>query len=84
MLVWLCITLPSFERYVIKPNVFLGNFIRGIVGVLCSFEDEQYPSNSVNPWCLITKYLNEGIGFLVGFGMIMQYPRKFQKIFYGI
>jgi hypothetical protein len=33
--------------------------------VLCSFEHEQYPSNSVDPWCLIFEYLNDNIGFLV-------------------
>jgi hypothetical protein len=54
-----------------EPNVFLGQLIRGIVGVLCHFEHEQYPSNSVDPWCLIIKYLNEGIGFFVGFGRVM-------------
>jgi hypothetical protein len=57
--------------------------MKGIVGVLCNFEHEQYPSNSVDSWCLITEYPNEGIGFLVGFGMTMQYPYKFQKIYYG-
>jgi hypothetical protein len=31
------------------------------------------PSKSVNPWCLITKYPNEGIGFFVGFGRATQY-----------
>jgi hypothetical protein len=45
----------------------------GIEGVLCSFEDEQYPSNSVDSWYLIIEYPNEGIGFLVGIGMTMQY-----------
>jgi len=29
------------------------------------------------------KNLNEGIGFLVGFGRAMQYPSTFQKICYG-
>jgi hypothetical protein len=51
--------------------------MRGIACVLCSFEDDQYPSNSVDPWCLIIEYLNECINFLRGFGMIMQYPYKF-------
>jgi hypothetical protein len=53
-----------------KANVFMGQPMKGIVNVLCSFEDEQYPSNSKNPWCLIIEYLNEGIGFLVGFGRV--------------
>jgi hypothetical protein len=51
-----------------EPNVFMGQPMRGIAGVLCSFEDEQHPSNNIDPWCLITKYPNEGIHFLVGFG----------------
>jgi hypothetical protein len=55
----------------------------GIAGVLCSFEDEQYLSNSIDTWYLIIEYFNEGIGFLVGISMIMQYPYKFQKICYG-
>jgi hypothetical protein len=47
-------------------NVFLEYPVWGIVGVLSSFGHEQYPSKrDVNLWCLITKYLNEGIGFLV-------------------
>jgi hypothetical protein len=53
-----------------------------IVSVLSSFGHEQYPSNSVHPWCLIINNLNEGIGFLVSFGVVMQYPSKFQKICY--
>jgi hypothetical protein len=57
--------------------------MRGIVSVLCSFEDEHYPSNRIDPWCLITKYPNEGIGFLVGFGRVMQYPIMCQNISYG-
>jgi len=28
----------------------------GIANVLNSFGYEQYPSNSVDPWCLIIKY----------------------------
>ncbi len=44
------------------------------LGVLCSFEDEQYPSNSVNPWCLIIEYPNEGISVLIGFGRAMHTP----------
>jgi hypothetical protein len=54
--------------------LFLEQLIRGIAGVLFSFEHEQYPSSSVNPWCLITKYPNDGIVFLGGFGRGMQYP----------
>jgi hypothetical protein len=55
---------------VMEPNVFWGQ-PRRIGGVLCSFEDEHYPSNSVDPWCLIIEYPNEGISFLVGFGRVM-------------
>jgi hypothetical protein len=57
--------------------------MKGIARVLCSFEHEQDPSNNVDPWCLITKYSNEGISYLVGFGMTIQYPCKFQKLCYG-
>ncbi len=57
------------------PNVFLRYPTMGIAGVLNSFGHAQYPSKSdVNPCCLIIEYLNEGIGFLVGFGRAMQYP----------
>ncbi len=52
-----------------EPNVFMGYPAKGIVSVLNSFGHEQYPSKSdISLWCLITKYFNEGIGFLVGFG----------------
>jgi hypothetical protein len=57
--------------------------MKGIASVLCNSKHEKYPSNSVNPLCLITEYLNEGIGFLAGFGMTMYYPYKFQNIFNG-
>ncbi len=50
-LVGLCITPPSFKKHVMEPNVFLGKLIKGITNVLCNFEDEQYPSNNVDPWC---------------------------------
>jgi hypothetical protein len=69
-----------------EPNVFMGYHVRGIVGVLNSFGHEQYPFNNVDPcihpWCLIIKFLSEGIGFFVSFGMVMQYLSKFQKICY--
>ncbi len=64
---------------VMEPNVFLGQPMRGIVGVLCSFEDEHYPFNSINPMCLITQYLNEGIHSL----LLTQYLSTCQKICYG-
>jgi hypothetical protein len=57
--------------------------MKGITGVLCSFEDKHYPSNSIDPWCLIIEYPNEGICFLVDFGKAMQYPCMCQKICYG-
>jgi hypothetical protein len=59
---------------VMEPNVFLGEPMKNIVGVLCSFEDEHYPSNNIDPWCLITEYPNEDIHFrfLVGFGRATQ------------
>jgi hypothetical protein len=52
-----------------EPNVFLGKPMRNIVGVLCSFEDEHYRSNNINPWYLITQYPNEGIHFLVSYAI---------------
>ncbi len=57
--------------------------MRDITSVLCSFEDEHYPSNSIDPWCLITKYPNEGICFLLDFDGATQYPSTCQKICYG-
>ncbi len=45
--------------------------MKGIAIVLCSFEHEQYPSNSVDPWYLIIEYLNDNIGFLGSFGKVM-------------
>jgi hypothetical protein len=57
---------PSMFQ-VMEPNVFMGPLMKGIIGVLCSFEDEQCTFNNIDPWCLITKYPNESIGFLVGF-----------------
>jgi hypothetical protein len=57
--------------------------MKGIVGVLCSFEDEHYSSNSINPWCLIIEYFNEGIHFLVDFGRVTQYPSTCQNIHYA-
>jgi hypothetical protein len=64
-------------------NVFKGYPTRGIACLLNSFGHEQYPSNNVNPWRLIIKYHNEGIGFLVSFSRVMQYPSTFQNICYG-
>jgi hypothetical protein len=83
MLVRLCITPLSLKIYVMEPNVFLGYLVRGNESVLSSFGREQYPSKSANPLCLITEYPNEGIGFLVGFGKVMQYPSTCQKTCYG-
>jgi len=53
-----------------KLKIFLRYFTWGIVGVLNSFGHVQNPSNNIDPWCLIIKYPNEGIGFLVGFGKV--------------
>jgi hypothetical protein len=53
-----------------EPNVFLGYPDKGTTCVLSSFGHEQYPSKSIDPWCLIIEYLNEGIGFLAGFGRV--------------
>jgi len=60
-----------------EPMYFLGQPMRGIVGVLCSFKDEHYPSNSLNPWCLITKYFNEGIHFLVSYEIPLQMLKRY-------
>jgi len=40
-----------FTFQVMEPNVFMGQPMKGTSGVLCNFEDEQYLSNSVDPWC---------------------------------
>ncbi len=50
---------------------------------MCSFEHEEYPSISVDPWFLITEYFNDDIGFLGGFGKAMQYYSMCQNICYG-
>jgi hypothetical protein len=39
-----------------EPNVFLEYLARAIANVLSSFGHEQYPSNSIDPWCLIIEY----------------------------
>jgi hypothetical protein len=55
ILLGLCNNLPSFKRYVMEPNVFMGYLVWGIVGVLSSFGHEKYPFKSdIDPWCLIT------------------------------
>jgi hypothetical protein len=66
-----------------EPNVSMRYLTRGITDVLSSFGHEQYPSNNVDPWCLIIKHPDEGTGFLVGFGKAMQYPSTCQKICNG-
>ncbi len=48
VLVRLCNTHPSFERYVIKPKGFIRYFNRGIGCALSSYGHEQYPSDSPN------------------------------------
>ncbi len=66
-----------------EPNAFLKYPKRGTASVLSNFGHGQYLSNNVNPWCLITEYPNEGIGFLINFSKVMQYPSKFENICYG-
>jgi hypothetical protein len=74
----------KFQKICYGPNVFLKYLVWDIVGVLSSFGHEQYPSKrDVNLWCLIIEYLNEGIGFLVGFGRVTQYLVMCQNICYG-
>jgi hypothetical protein len=41
-------TPPSFKRYVMEPNVFLGYPMKGTSCVLNSFGHEQYSSNSID------------------------------------
>jgi hypothetical protein len=41
-------TSSCVKRYVMELNVFMGYLERGIVGVLNSFEYDQYPSNSLD------------------------------------
>jgi hypothetical protein len=83
-LVWLCNNPQSFKKYIMESNVFLGYPAKGTIGVLSSFGHEKYHyKNNVDLWCLIIKYLNEGIGFLLGFGRVTQYPVICQKICYG-
>ncbi len=43
---------------------------------MCSLEHEKYPSNSVDPWCLIIEYVNDGIGFLI---WLCNTPASFKK-----
>jgi hypothetical protein len=38
---------------VMEPNVFLGQPVKVIADVLCSFEDEHYPSNKYRPMVYI-------------------------------
>jgi len=49
-------TPPSFKGYVMELDVFLKYLVKGIAYVLSSFGHEQYPSNNVDPLCLIIKY----------------------------
>jgi hypothetical protein len=63
---------PSkFEKICYGVHCISRITLKGIISVLCSFEHKQYPSSSVNLWCLITKYHNDCIGFLGGFGKAM-------------
>jgi hypothetical protein len=60
----------KFETICYGARCIFGYPTRGIVNVLSSFGHEQYPSNNINAWCLITKYPIEGIAFFVGFGRV--------------
>jgi len=48
VLVGLCNTPPSFKRYVMECNVFLGYPTKGTSCVWSSFGHEQNPSNNVD------------------------------------
>jgi hypothetical protein len=39
-----------------EPKVFMGYPAKCIADVLSYFGHEQYFSNNINPWCLITEY----------------------------
>jgi hypothetical protein len=48
ILVWLCDTPPSFNKYVMEPKQFLIFLKRGITHALCNFGHKQYPSHSLD------------------------------------
>jgi len=58
----------------------LWDILKGVVHV-SSFWHEQYPqiatTKIIEPMVFVD-YPNEGITFLLGFGMVMQYLSKFQ------
>ncbi len=56
--------------------------MKNIAIILCSFKHEQYPSNSVDLWCLIIEYPNASIGFIVGFGYDYVLPLQVSKYIY--
>jgi len=75
----------NFKRYVIKLKGFLGYLARGIACALNIPMYEKYPFNSLDENNLThgVYFLPQvGITFFVGFGRVMQYPSKFQKICY--
>ncbi len=63
--------------------------MKGIACVLNSFGHMNIPFQKRRPTCLITKYLNECIGFLVGFGRATNTPPCFKiyvmepNVFFG-
>jgi hypothetical protein len=69
-----------FNRYGIEPKGFLIYLERGIAHALSNFKHEQYHyawTKIIQPM-MFTKYSHEGIVFLLDFGMVMQYPSRFQ------
>jgi len=69
-----------------EPKGFLIYLERGIAHALNNF---RHNNTTMIAWTKIiqfmvfTKYPHEGITFLLGYGMVMQYPFRFQYICYG-
>ncbi len=72
--VGLCNTFLNSKIYVMEPKGLMGYPKRGSACELSSFRHEQYPSNSPNQnnWahgvCILPQ---NGIDFLIGFGIVM-------------
>ncbi len=73
----------KFQNICYRTKCIYGIPYEGSCKCINLFGHEQYPFNNIDPWCLITKYPNEGIDFLIGFGKVMQFPSTFPNICYG-
>jgi len=73
--------LPNSKRYVMEPKGFMGYHERGSAYEWVVFDMTNTPpiagTKRIEP-VVFVEYPNEGITFLLGFGMAMQYPYKFQ------